>query len=197
MSDTNKKLRFKVAVIIFLSLCLVFNSAVLAMSTLPIDNNIFRTGIINIELGCIDSNGKEYYLDKNNKLIKENESMFGPGVTIEKKFFIENCGGSRGWDVYYKIYFENIKGKLANEIDIELKDEYGKTVFKGKPVDFVEKKVLTFDRPLRAIGNTKHYYVISFHYPENVESVESGQALEFDFCAKAVQTKNNKYREFN
>ena len=195
-SNTEKKLKSGVIVIVLLSLCLVFTSTVLAMSTLPIGDNIFKTGLISIKLGGVNGN-KEYYFDKNHKLITEDEYLFEPGSIVEKKFFIENIAGNKGYDVYYKIYFDNIKGKLANEIDICLKDEKGFVYFNGKAKDFVKNKVKTANNTLSVLNNhNKHYYTISFHYPEECGNVGQGKILEFDLCAKAVQTKNNPNREF-
>lgn len=196
MSSVNKKLNIKIVIIIVLSILLLFNSTVLAFSTLPIENNIFKTGIIDIRLGGVKDNLEEYIYDNEHKLISDNEYLFEPGITVEKKFFIENCAGDKGWDVYYKIYFDNVKGKLADELIISLKDLDGNIYFEGKPIEFVEDNVLSFDRPLSAQGINKHYYIISFYYPKECGNVKQGEILEFDFCAKAVQTKNNTNREF-
>lgn len=185
-----------VIVIIFLSLCLVFTSTVLALSVLPIDNNILKTGVIDIELG-VTKDGRDYILGEENKLISEDEYLFEPGITVEKKFFIQNGGKDYNWEVYYKIYFANVKGELADELEITLKDENGNTYFSGRASEFVEEnteKVLTFKEPLEKGG--RHYYIISFHYPENGSNIGQGKILEFDFCAKAVQSKNNPKGEF-
>ena len=195
-SNTEKKLKIGIVVIVLLSICLIFTSTVLAMSTLSIGNNIFKTGMISIKLGGIN-NGEEYYFDDSHKLITENEFLFEPGITVEKKFFIENVAGNKGWDVYYKIYFDNIEGELANEIEVCLKDEYENVYFNGKAKDFVKNNVITAEKALSVVDNyNKHYYIISFHYPEECGNVGQGKILEFDLCAKAVQTKNNPNREF-
>lgn len=195
-SNTEKKFKVGIIIIGLLSMCLIFTSTVLAMSTLPIGDNIFKTGLINIKLGGINGDN-EYYFDDNHKLITENEYLFEPGITIEKKFFIENVSGNKGYDVYYKIYFDNIDGELANEIDVSLKDENSVEYFNGKAKDFVEDNVLTAERSLSVLNNhNKHYYTISFHYPEECGNVGQGKALAFDLCARAVQTKNNPNKEF-
>ena len=195
-SNTEKKFKIGIIIIGLLSMCLIFTSTVLAMSTLPIGDNIFKTGLINIKLGGTNGDS-EYYFDDNHKLITENEYLFEPGITVEKKFFIENVGGNKGYDVYYKIYFDNIEGELANEIDVCLKDEHDNEYFNGKAKDFIRGNVLTANNTLSVLHNhNKHYYTISFHYPEECGNAGKGKALAFDLCARAVQTKNNPNKEF-
>ena len=195
-SNTERKLKIGVITIVLLSMCLIFTSTVLAMSTLPIGDNIFKSGLISIKLGGIDGE-KEYYFDNEHKLITENEYLFEPGITVEKKFFIENVAGNKGYDVYYKIYFDNIEGELANQIDICLTDDSSNIIYKGKASDFVKDNVITGLKPLSVFKNhNKHYYTISFHYPEECGNIGQGKILEFDLCARAVQTKNNPDREF-
>ena len=195
-TNTERKLKSGIAIIVLLSISLIFTSTVLAMSVLPIPNNVFKTGFINIKLGGINGD-KEYYFDDDHKLISENEYLFEPGITVEKKFFIENVAGNKGYDVYYKIYFDNIKGELADQIDICLKDDLDNVLYNGKASDFTKNNVISPDRALSVLDKqNKHYFSICFHYPEECGNVGQGKILEFDLCARAVQTKNNPNREF-
>lgn len=198
MSKTSTKLNKGIVAIIALSICLVFTSVVLALSTIPVDNNIFKTGLIHIMLGGVDEDGSEYYFDDTHKLITENEYLFEPGITVEKKFFIENKGGIKGYDVYYKIYFENVSGKLDDQLEITLKDADDNVLYNGIARDFTKEVSLTsFNSLSTVIGSNKHYLTISFHYPEECGNIGQGEILQFDLVAKAVQTKNNTEKEFD
>lgn len=210
MNNISRKLNKGVFIITVLSLCLVFTSIVLALSVAEVPNNIFTTGVIKIELGGVirDEQGaikEEYILDENNVLINpdvekysnQTNYLFEPGMRVEKEFYVANVGGEKGWDVYYKLFFKNIRGKLANEIVITLTDEDGTKLFDDVASKFREDIVNTYDKPLSVNKNdNKHYYKIMFYYPETSDNVGQGQALEFDFCAMAVQTKNNTNKEF-
>ena len=210
MNSVSRKLNISVLIITVLSLCLVFTSVVLALSVAEVPNNIFTTGIIKIELGGVirDDQGvieEEYVFDENNVLINpdtekypnQTSYLFEPGMRVEKEFYVANVAGEKGWDVYYKLFFKNIRGKLANEIMIILTDENGTELFNDVASRFIEDNANTYDKPLSAIkGNNKHYYKIMFYYPEDSNNVGQGEALEFDFCAMAVQTKNNIEKEY-
>ncbi len=178
-NKTAKKLTGSVITIILLAVCLCITTFALVYSTVAVDNNLFQTGTIEIDL----NGGKP--------VITGGEYLFEPGVTVEKPFYIENQGT---WDVYYKLYFDNIEGGLADVLEVEIRD--GATVlFDGKIAGLTKEQVGAADDILKL--NERRELTISFHYPE--EAGNGGQALylSFDLKADAVQAKNNPNRLFD
>ena len=177
-NKTAKKLTASVAAVIILAVCLCITTFALVYSTVAVVTNQFQPGDINIDL-----NGGQ-------PVITEHEYLFEPGMTVEKPFYIENQGT---WDVYYKLYFDNIEGGLADVLDVELRD--GDTVlFNGKIADLTKEQVGAADDILKL--NERRELTISFHYPEEAGNSGQAQYLSFDLKADAVQTKNNPNRLF-
>lgn len=77
-NKTVKKLTASVAAVIVLAVCLCVTTFALAYSVVAADNNLFRTGVIKINL------------NDGEPVIEEHEFLFEPGMTVEKPFFIEN-----------------------------------------------------------------------------------------------------------
>lgn len=177
-NKTAKKLTASVVAVIILAVCLCITTFALVYSTVAVDNNLFQTGEIKIDL----NGGKP--------VITEHEYLFEPGMTVEKPFYVENQGT---WDVYYKLYFDNVEGGLADVLDVEIRD--GDTVlFNGKIADLTKEKVGAADDILRL--HERRELTISFHYPEEAGNGGQAQYLSFDLKADAVQTKNNPNRLF-
>ena len=177
-NKTAKKLTASVVAIVILAVCLCITTLALIYSTVAVENNLFRTGEVKINL----NDGKP--------VITEREYLFEPGMTVEKSFYIENQGT---WDVYYKLYFDNVEGCLADVLDVEIRD--GDTVlFGGKISDLTKEQVDTAEDVLKL--NERRDLTISFHYPETAGNSTENQYLSFDLKADAVQTKNNPNRLF-
>lgn len=177
-NKTAKKLTASVVAVIILAVCLCITTFALVYSTVAVDNNLFQTGTIQIDL-----NGGQ-------PVITEDEYLFEPGMTVEKPFYIENQGT---WDVYYKLYFDNIEGGLADVLEVEIRD--GDTVlFGGKIADLTKETVGAADDILKL--HERRELTISFHYPEGAGNGGQAQYLSFDLKADAVQTKNNPNRLF-
>lgn len=112
-------------------------------------------------------------------------------MTVEKGFFLEN---QSTWDVYYKLYFDDMEGGLSGILDVTIRS--GDTVlFQGKAAALTKETVGAADDILKL--NERRELTLSFHYPE--EGGNSGQSLYFSFALKAdaVQTKNNPNRLFD
>lgn len=177
-NKTAKKLTASVVAVIILAVCLCITTFALVYSTVAVDNNLFQTGTIQIDL-----NGGQ-------PVITEDEYLFEPGMTVEKPFYIENQGT---WDVYYKLYFDNVEGGLADVLEVEIRD--GDTVlFGGKIADLTKETVGAADDILKL--HERRELTISFHYPEEAGNSGQAQYLSFDLKADAVQTKNNPNRLF-
>ena len=176
-NKTAKKLTASVAAIIILAVCLCITTFALVYSTVTVDNNLFQTGEIKINL----NDGKP--------IIEEHEYLFEPGMTVEKTFFIENQGT---WDVYYKLYFDNVEGGLADVLEVTVKDG-NKTLYSGTPTQLENTQAAD---DLLAVGQ-RRTLTMYFHFPEAAGSGAQGKDLTFTLCADATQTKNNPQRLFD
>ena len=112
-SKTAKKLTGSIIAVVVLAICLVITTFALVWATVSVDNNLFRTGSVKINL----NDGKP--------VIEEHEFLFEPGMTVKKDFFIEN---ESTCDVFYKLYFENVQGGLADVLEITVKTNVIRTI---------------------------------------------------------------------
>lgn len=110
------------------------------------ENNLFHTGIVKINL----NDGKP--------VIEEHEFLFEPGMTVEKEFFIEN---QSTWDVYYKLYFEDIEGGLADVLEVSVRDG-DKVLLSGKMSDMTKDNVGAADDILKL--NERRILTVTFHF---------------------------------
>lgn len=178
-SKTARRLSKGVLAVIILVICLLFTTMALVYSTLSVNNNLFHTGFAKINL----NDGKP--------VISEHEFIFEPGMTVRKNFFIQN---ESGCDVYYKIYFDNVDGKLSDVLKIRIKDG-GKVLYEAKADEFMKKDVAAADDILK-IGEKKEL-AIEFYYPNESGNDTQENELTFNLCAEGVQTKNNPNKLFN
>ena len=178
-ASTSKKLNFSIATVIILAVCLCITTFALIYSTVISENNLFETGRIKINL------------NDSKPVIEEHEFLFEPGMTVQKSFFLEN---ESTWDVYYKLYFDNIDGGLADVLDVKI-ETGDKTLYSGKISDLTEDGVIAADDVLRL--NERRDFTIVFHFPENSNNGAQNQSVSFNLNAKAVQTKNNSDRVFS
>lgn len=170
-TNTARKLTGGIIAIVVLSLCLCVTTYALVRSVLKVDNNVFQTGSVDINL----NNGQP--------IIQADK--FEPGMTVKKDFFIKNESSDA---VYYKVYLSDVAGGLADVLELTIKD--GDTVLcSGKARDLTRQAVSAADAALTA-GETKNLTAV-FHFPE--ESGNSAQNLDLSFtlCADATQTRNN------
>lgn len=177
--QTARKLTGSVFLIILLCLCLCITTFALIWSIVTVDDNYFYTGKVEIDL----NDGKP--------VIEEHEFLFEPGMTVVKDFYIKN---NSTWDVYYKLYLDDVTGGLADVLDITIKDGE-KILFNGKPNELTENLVGAADDILYL--KEKKEMQIVFHYPEESGNQTQDSVLTFTLCADAVQTKNNPNKEFD
>ena len=143
---TAKKLTGGIVAIVILALCLCITTFALVYASVSVNNNIFHTGEVKINL----NNGKP--------VIQEHEFLFEPGMTVVKDFFVEN---ESTWDVYYRLYLDNVSGGLADVLTITVKDG-DKTLYSGTANELTRQNVLAADdtlkvgqrRDLRGMGHT-------------------------------------------
>ena len=178
MNDS-KKLNISIATLVVLFLCLCVTAFALAYAMLRVDNNVFETGEIKIDL-----NGGE-------PVIKYDEFLFEPGMTVEKSFYIENKGT---WAVYYKLYFSNVKGDLGDVLDVTIKNAEGNVLMQGKLSKLKRHNVPVVEDELK-VGERRDMTII-FHFPEDAKNTAQSDNVSFALSALAVQTNNNDGKEF-
>ena len=178
-NNTVKKLTGSIIAVVVLALCLCVTTFALAWVTVSVDNNLFHTGTVKINL----NDGKS--------VIEEHEFLFEPGMTVKKDFFIEN---QSTWDVYYKLYFDNVGGGLADVLQITVKDGE-KTLYKGTAAELNREAVGASEDILRL--NERRELTVYFYFPEEAGNSAQNLTLTFDMCADAVQTKNNPNKLFD
>ena len=83
-STTAKKLNRSIIAVIVLAICLVITTFALVWATISVDNNLFHTGTVEINL----NDGKP--------IINEHEFLFEPGMTVVKPFYVENHSSDPG-----------------------------------------------------------------------------------------------------
>ena len=177
-SKTSKRLTGGIAAVIVLAVCLCITTFALVYATLSVENNLFRTGEVKINL----NDGKP--------VIREHEFLFEPGMTVVKDFFIEN--DSTG-DVYYRIYLDNVSGGLGSVLTVTIKDG-DKVLYNGTANELTVQSVTAADDILK-IGQRRELTAV-FHYPEDKGNDTENLDLAFTMCAEATQTKNNPNKLF-
>ena len=83
-SNISKKLNASIVAVVLLAIGLCSTTFALIWATVSVNNNLFHTGTIKINL------------NDGEPIIQEQEFLFEPGMTIRKDFFIEN---QSTWDV--------------------------------------------------------------------------------------------------
>ncbi len=176
--NTARRLTVSVVLIAILSACLAVTSFALVWSMVQVEDNFFQTGTVQINL----NDGKP--------VIGKNEFLFEPGMTVKKDFFIANESTCQ---VYYKLYFQNVKGGLADLLMIEIRDG-DRLLLRGTPAQLSRKQVAACDDTLE-VGQRRELQIY-FHFPSELGNEAQALELSFDFAADAVQTKNNPNKEF-
>lgn len=178
-TKTAKKLTGGIIAIVVLAICLCVNTYALVWATVSVDNNLFHTGSVEINL------------NDGNPVIQEHEFLFEPGMTVKKDFFIKN---ESTWDVYYRIYLDDVSGGLADVLTITVKDD-DKVLYSGTANELTKQNVTASDDIL-GIG-VRRDLTVYFHFPEEEGNSAQGLDLTFTICAEATQTKNNPYKLFD
>ncbi|UKI20567.1 MAG: hypothetical protein L6V89_05585 [Oscillospiraceae bacterium] len=150
MSETKtaKRLTGGIIAIIILAVCLCITTFALVYASVSVENNRFHTGEVKINL----NDGKP--------VIQEHEFIFEPGMTVVKDFFVEN---DSTWDVYYRLYLDNVSGGLADVLTVTIKDG-DKVLYSGTANKLTKQNVAAADDTLK-IGQRRNLTAV-FHYPE-------------------------------
>ncbi len=176
---TARQLTASVLIICLLSCCLAVTTFALAYSMVSVEGNLFFTGTVQINL------------NDGVPVIQEDEFLFEPGMTVKKDFFIRN---ESSCEVYYKLYFQNVSGGLADVLQIKICDG-DKLLYQGTPAQLSRSSVLAAEDTLGL--NEQRDLQIYFHFPAHIGNEAQSLYLNFDFAADAVQTKNNTDKSFD
>ena len=176
--DAEEKLKIGVVVLVVLLIVLCILTFSLVYSIVSVESNIFRTGSVSINL----NDGKP--------IIEDEECKFGPSMVVEKEFFIEN---NSTYSVYYKLYFENVGGDLADILQVTIYNGE-EILYQGTASELSRDKVPAANDELKI--NEKRMLKITFEFPESAGNIEGDPVLTFDLSADAVQTKNNPNKLF-
>lgn len=159
-------------------ICLCVTTFALVWASVSVENNSFHTGIVQIDL----NGGKP--------IIQEHEFLFEPGMTVKKDFYIEN---DSTWSVYYRLYFDNVSGGLADVLEVTIKDGE-KTLYQGTAQNLNRSNVTAADDELQV--KERRTLTVYFHFPEEKGNETQSLDLTFTMCADATQTKNNPNKLF-
>lgn len=186
---TGRKLTAGLITIMLLACCLCFTTYALVYSEVMVEDNIFHTGTVKINL--LDSEGNNLV---NNTIIDQNSYIFEPGMRVEKPFWIENVGTA---DCYYRIFFDNVKGDLANILQVRITvpadaTRPEKILYEGLAIDLTKDAVYTDKLEVYKSQEIK----ISFYFPSSAGNAYQNKQMSFNICAQAVQIKNNENRDF-
>lgn len=174
---TRSRLTGGIIAVIVLAVCLVVTTVALAYSIASVRDNTFATGGVRINL------------NDGEPVIRPDEFLFEPGMTVKKDFFIEN--DSTG-TVYYRLYFAGVSGDLADVLEVTVKDG-NKTLYSGTPTQLENTQAAD---DLLAVGQ-RRTLTMYFHFPGATGNSAQAKDLTFTLCADATQTKNNPQRLFD
>ena len=174
-----KRLTVSMLAIILLTAALSVTAFVLVVSTIQSDGHLFHTGNVRLNL----NDGKP--------VIQNSECLFEPGKTVEKEFTLENLSTCAVW---YKFYFEQVSGAMAEQIFVQIKDG-DVVVLEGKMADLTDEKTSACQASLEVLE--KKTFTICFHFIKESGNELQGALLQFNFGAKAVQVRNNPDKNFD
>ena len=180
--SVGKKLVMGVVIVATLLMGLGVTTLALSTATERISGNIFSTPTI---LGNLNDGAAVLGED-----VLEN---LEPGMILEREFFVENIGSG---DAYYKLYFEEIDGDLADTLRVVItrRDTEAK-LYDGTLAEMTRDKMLSVDDPL--VVAEKRALKITLQINGGAASDVSGKPLTFRLSADFTQVKNNPDREFN
>ncbi len=178
-TTTERQVQISIIIAILLAVALCITTYALFYASVSVRGSYFRTGIVSIDL-----NGGM-------PVIEEHEYLFEPGMTVEKPFYIQNDSTGA---VYFKTYFDNVYGGLADVLEITILD--GENVlYNGTAGSLTRQNVSPADDILRP--GERRYFTIRFYMPRSTGNSAKNMSLSFDLCADAVQMRNNPNKEFD
>ncbi len=120
------------------------------------------------------------------------QELFEPGMTVERRFFVRNEGTG---DFYYRLYFEDSRGDLAQAVEVTFLDAQGQ-VFQSGLLSQMDKRSQILTARELSVGQ-EEWITVQFHFPPHEGNEHQAQELTFRLSALAVQKKNNPDKEFS
>ena len=207
-----KKLMISIITIIIVTVCFLSTTFALIYDSVSVKDNYYQTGMVDVYISNLQKINKEDIndslpIDSESNDIELDDFIFEPGMTVVKSFYIENRSTC---DVYYRLYLDELKGDLANiiEITITIDDDDNNSsndtvlfsnvkasnLSKDSINDFIKDNPNSIDELDK--GKSKSYKIY-FHYPSDSSNVGQDKSLSFKLSVEATQTKNNTDKEFN
>ncbi len=177
-NNTKKKTAASLVTILALLFMLVLTTYALVASFVSVDDHLFETGTVDIEL-----NGGKTIFDGSDLNTE-------PGYSVVKDFTVENKGSAA---VYYRLYLENVEGPLQEVMTFSIYDG-DKLLFTGKAKEFNQEHYCQGDSPLSA-GETRTLTAV-VNIEESVGNAYQTDGITFDMTVDAVQAKNNPNQVF-
>ena len=175
---TGRKAVGSIAAIAALFLMLAATTYALVASFVSVEDNLFETGKVQIEL-----NGGKTVFDGSDMNIE-------PGHSLVRDFTVENTGSA---DIHYRLYLENVEGALQEVLTFSVYDG-DKLLFTGKAKDFSKQSPCISETPL-AVGETRTLTAV-VKMDEAAGNAYQTAGITFDMTAETVQAKNNPDKAF-
>lgn len=179
-TDTRRRWLSSALLTILLTLGLIVTSVAITISSVEVPRNIFTTGQVKLNL------------NDEKAVIKSDEYLFEPGMTVVKDFFLENEGA----ECWYRLYFSEVKGDLANVLDITVKNG-DEILCSGKMSDLTRDNMQFIGSlPAKGAAGSRLDLTISFYFPKDAGNTAQNGTLQFDLCADGTQVRNNPGKNF-
>lgn len=175
---TKKNAVSSLIAIAVLFVMLVFTTYALISSFVSVNENLFQTETVKIEL-----NGGKTVFDGSDMNIE-------PGHTLVRDFTVENKGTA---EVYVRLYLENVQGALQEVLTFSIY-EGDKLLFNGSADEWTRESPCISDTPL-AVGEIRTLTAV-VKMDENAGNAYQVAGITFDMTADAVQSKNNPDKTF-
>ena len=180
MNEQNlkKKLTVMIVIVVLLSLGLAITSFALASAIAQVRNNRFAMSM-----------GVELTINDGKPVVDVTDMVYEPGGTYVSEFPIANLGT---FDVWYRVYFTDVKGVLKDYITVTIKEADGTVLCKGTMSELSSDKVAVSSL---AAGEEKTL-TIEFYFSSEAGNAAQGQSVSFNITANATQKKNNLDKDF-
>lgn len=151
----------------------------IAANQVTLGNNIFQTGVLKVTLN-------------DDKPVFDQDILLEPGMMVQQKFTISNEGSV---DAYYRLWFDEIDGDLAEELEIEIK-EGKRRIFEGSFEDIMEETETVYANTSTLNANETKEMTIIILLPEEAKNNMQGKTVSFRLNFDATQKDGNISKEF-
>lgn len=172
------KLKIMIVTVILLSLGLVGTSVALASSIAKIRTNHFTMSM-----------GVELELNEGKPVVDMSGVVFEPGGTYISEFPISNLSS---FDVWYRVYFTDVKGKLKDEVHVKVTEEDGTILCDGMIAELDSGKVIVSS----LLAGEEKILKIEFTFSKTADNTNQGETVMFNVTADATQKQNNPHMDF-